>query len=142
MTPNRPQEKHEKHEKAGVLTVPPSVYIYMEYIRNIWGISTNIHNIKDKWAETKNTQAPPSPQWGSRLRRPPHWVCVFCFCYFLYIMNIYGYSLYIPYIFHKYFPHVFLCVCSYFIPSTKDKSLSQNHVYNSSFRFYAFIFFN
>ena len=40
-----------------------------------------------------------------------------------YIMNIYGYSLYIPYIFHiyiyiyiyicpKYFPYIFLCVCS------------------------------
>ena len=29
MTPNQPQEKHEKHEKAGVLTVPPSVYIYI-----------------------------------------------------------------------------------------------------------------
>ena len=37
-----------------------------------------------------------------------------------YIMNIYGYSLYIPYIFHiyiyiyicpKYFPCIFLCVC-------------------------------
>ena len=62
------------------------------------------------------------------IRRPPHWgrLCVlrFCSCIF-YIMNIYGYSLDIPYIFHIYIYtyiyihiyvlnifHLFSCVCS------------------------------
>ena len=46
-------------------------------------------------------------QWGGRRRRPPHWICVLCFCSFIfYSMNIYGYIyiyMDIPYIFHIYF---------------------------------------
>ena len=38
---------------------------------------------------------------GAAASRPSHWVCVLCFSLF-YIINIYGYSLDIPYIFHIY----------------------------------------
>ena len=38
-----------------------------------------------------------------RLRRPAHWACVLCICLLIsYIMNIYGDSLCMPYIFHIY----------------------------------------
>ena len=54
------------------------------YLGNIYGIyracTTNISiDIYDtKYKIITHTQAPPSaaPQWGGRLRRAPHWVCV------------------------------------------------------------------
>ena len=45
---------------------------------------------------------------GATAWRPPHWDCVLCFWLF-YIINLYGYSLYIPYIFHIYFLDMFHC---------------------------------
>ena len=47
--------------------------IYGIYEECITNISIDIYDIKQS-----DTQAPPSaaPQWGGRLRRPPHWVCV------------------------------------------------------------------
>ena len=71
------------------------------YLGNIYGIykacianiSIDIYDIKYKIIT--HTQAPPSaaPQWGGRLRRPPHWVCV-CDYFIFYIINIYGYISY------------------------------------------------
>ena len=75
----------------------PSGYIYKHihiYIWNIWGISINIHNKKKKYEQKQRTQM-------HRLRRPPHWVCVLCFCSFIFLYDEYLwvfliYSLYIP----------------------------------------------
>ena len=90
--------------------------IYKEYIRNI---KRNIHKyslFQNKWAETKNTEAPPSaaPPMG----RPPHWVCDSVCDYFIsYIINIYGYISYTfliysiyAYMFPRYVPCIFPCV--------------------------------
>ena len=46
---------------------------------------------------------------------------------FFYIMNIYGYSLYIPYIFHiyiypKYFPYIYIYLCIYIYVYMVDKA--------------------
>ena len=54
-------------------------------------------------------------QWGGRRRRPPHWRHL-CFSLF-YIINIYGYSLYIPYIFHIYIYIYFFLKYMFHIPS-------------------------
>ena len=62
-------------------------------------------------------QSETQTHWGGRpIGAPPKAVPVFLI---IYIMNIYGYSLYIPYIFHiyiyiyifpKYVPYIFPCV--------------------------------
>ena len=75
--------------------------IHGTYLGNIYGIykacianiSIDIYDIKYKIIT--HTQAPPSaaPQWGGRLRRPPHWVCV-CDYFIFYIIDIYGYISY------------------------------------------------
>ena len=81
----------------------------MKYIRNISGIQVCIH----KYSELKQINEQKQriqTQWGGRRRRPPiggaaeGGASVFFVSAHLsfYIMNIYGYSLYIPYIFHIY----------------------------------------
>ena len=82
--------------------------IYMEYIWNVWGISIDIYDRK-----RSETQAPPSAA-------APLGLCFWSF----YIIDIYGYSLYIPYIFHIYFLamfHIFSLVC-FLIYGVKSRS--------------------
>ena len=64
----------------------------MEYIRNIQGISIDIYDQKHR----PNGAAAEGDACVSD--------------YLNYIINIYGYSLYIPYIFPKYVPYIFPCV--------------------------------
>ena len=79
----------------------------MEYIRNIQGISIDIYDQKHR----PNGAA---AEGGRPIGAPPKAAPVFL------IINLYGYALYIPYIFHiysiyifpSYVPYIFPCVCS------------------------------
>ena len=73
----------------------------MEYIRNIQGISIDIYDQKHR----PNGAA---AEGGRPIGAPPKAAPVFL------IINLYGYALYIPYIFHIYFLamfHIFSLVC-------------------------------
>ena len=66
---------------------------------------------------------------------------LFLFIYFLYlntIMKIYGYSLYIPYIFHIYFLNIFhilslVCFLLYGVKSRSGPDRSQDFSFNFAF---------
>ena len=87
--------------------------IYGTYLGNMYGIYKeyirNIH--KYLWYKIiRSTEHRPN---GAAAKRPPHWgrrrrrrLCVLCFWLF-YIIDIYGYSLYSPYIFPIYFLYSF-----------------------------------
>ena len=74
----------------------------MEYIRNIQGISIDIYDQKHR----PNGAA---AEGGRPIGAPPKAAPVFL------IINIYGYSLYIPYIFHIYSIYVYIYI--YIFPS-------------------------
>ena len=80
-------------------------------VDNMWTVcGHNVEYVENMhlYEQKQRTQT----QWGGRRRRR------LCFWLF-YIINIYGYSLYIPYIFHIYFLdmfHVFSTFCPHFAP--------------------------
>ena len=101
---DRPKQTHGEAQKQGFKAKKPK---HRPKTKKYSKIS------KNTWAEAKNTEAPP---WAvPPMGRPPHWVCVLCFCSFIYLYYEYLWvliicSLYISYIyiyvFPKYFPYV------------------------------------
>ena len=74
-------------------------------------------------------------QWWGRLRRPPHWVCVLCFCSFIFLYSeylwiflIYSLCILCKYVLNVFHLFSFMCFVIYSVNSSSGHDRSQTFV--------------